>query len=145
MDNLSNHPYTLKRGKFIRWLAMGAAAIGAPAVVFNYSNLLKPDANGPEDELIELCGNEAIHAIGKKWISNNPAETQAPELKKKLLEGSTYAAYDNINTQELINYLQAKSKDEFARMNTTITEGWVLTPTDCRVAALHYLNRPQSV
>ena len=144
MDNLNPHPYSLQRRKFIRWLAMGAAAIGAPALVFNYSNLLKPDATGPEDELIELCGDKALFSIGKRWTENNPAENNLASIKASLLKGSTIANYDNCNTQQLINFVHAKSKAEFARMETMITDGWVLTQTDCRIAALHFLNHSQN-
>ncbi len=144
MGNLTDHPYTLKRRKFIRWLAMGAAAIGAPALVFNYSNLLKTDAAGPEDELIELCGNKALLTIGKQWIEKHPAEKNAAALKAKLLEGSRLPRYDTASPRQLISFIRSKSQSEFARFDTVITDGWVLTETDCRVAALYFLNHPQT-
>lgn len=143
MNTPTHHPNTLKRGKFIQWLALGAAAIGTPALIFNYSNLLKPDASVPEDELLELVGGPTVNAIGQSWLKKFPQENDANALKKALTTGSKIPSFDNAGIQELVNHLKSASRTDFRNFNTAIIEGWVLAKSDCRVCALYYLKQLQ--
>lgn len=141
-DTLQNP--TLNRRKFIRWAVAGTVVVGVPALVLKQCGFFSHRHLHPEDVLVDLCGVETVCVIGQKWINDHPQEATAQQLKQKLLQGSALKDYDEASQRTRSKHLQARIKADFAGSSTLIAEGWVLTPTECRVAALYYLNQAQS-
>lgn len=143
MDDENVQDPTLNRRKFIRWAVAGTIVVGVPAFVLKQCDLFSHQHLRPEDVLVDLCGEETVHIIGKKWINDHPREATASQLKQKLLQGSRLNDYDRASQSDRNKHLQSRIKADFAQSNTLIAEGWVLTPTECRVAALYYLTQAQ--
>lgn len=143
MDDENVQDPTLNRRKFIRWAVAGTIVVGVPAFVLKQCDLFSHQHLRPEDVLVDLCGEETVHIIGKKWINDHPREATASQLKQKLLQGSRLNDYDRASQNDRNKHLQSRIKADFAQSNTLIAEGWVLTPTECRVAALYYLTQAQ--
>lgn len=143
MDDDTLRNPTLNRRKFIRWAVAGTIVVGVPAFVLKQCDLFSHQHLRPEDVLVDLCGEETVHIIGKKWINDHPREATASQLKQKLLQGSRLNDYDRASQSDRNKHLQSRIKADFAQSNTLIAEGWVLTPTECRVAALYYLTQAQ--
>lgn len=140
-DTLQNP--TLNRRKFIRWAVAWTIVVGIPALVLRQCDLFSHQHLNPEDVLVDLCGEETVYAIGKKWINDHPQEVTVRQIKQKLLQGSGLKDYDQASQAMRSKHVHSKIKADFAQSGTLIAEGWVLTPTECRVAALHYLNQVQ--
>ncbi|MBP7556365.1 MAG: hypothetical protein KA821_08880 [Chitinophagaceae bacterium] len=140
-DTLQNP--TLNRRKFIRRAIAGTILVGVPALVLKECDLFSHKHLRPEDVLLDLCGVDAVHIIGKNWINNHPQEATASQLKQKLLQGSRLKDYDQASQNARSKHLQSSIRADFAQSNTLMAEGWILTPTECRVAALYYLNKAQ--
>lgn len=141
-DDTLQHP-TLNRRKFIRWTIAGTILVGVPALVLKECDLFSHQHLRPEDVLVDLCGVDTVHIIGKNWINNHPQEATVSQLKQKLLQGSRLKDYDQASQSARSKHLQSSIKTDFAQSNTLIAEGWILTPTECRVAALYYLTKVQ--
>ncbi len=143
MDDDTIQNPTLSRRKFIRWAVAGAVVVGVPVLVLKQCGFFSHQHLHPEDVLVDLCGNDTVCAIGKKWINDHPQEATAQQLKQKLLQGSGLKNYDQASQSDRSKHLQKRISADFAQFNTLIAESWVLTPTECRVAALYFLNQAQ--
>lgn len=133
----------LNRRKFIRWAVAGTIVVGVPVFILKQCDLFSHQHLRPEDVLVDLCGVETVHIIGKKWIDDHPQEATVSQLKQKLLQGSRLNDYDQASQSDRSKHLQSRIKADFAQSRTLIAEGWILTLTECRVAALYYLTQAQ--
>ncbi len=125
----------MKRRKFVLLAAAGATAAGVPAWYF-LSGEPEVDAALPKPTALEqIWDTETISAIGKRYCEQFPAESRVRRLVHLLEEDAAARAAGQpaFSSQQI--------QQEFVQGNTVMVDGWVLSRTEARQCALHYLTQ----
>lgn len=124
---MSRQP-TIGRRTFMGLALGGAAAVGAGVVwrsVGEDDNPLRPGDNGPPSP------DDATAAVGERYLAVAPAGTTAVSLRAAVGPG-VEAAWRSGDVEAVA----AAVRDDFVRRDTVELDGWVLSVTECRLAAL---------
>ena len=104
-----------------RFLQLSALAVAAAAVD---SGCARTEDRGALDhpQLVEILGPERVRELGTHYRAAHPAENTAAALR------------DAISKKSASRY-----RDDFAAGRTVLVDGWVLSETEARQAALFSL------
>ncbi len=124
----------------MRQMIATALAIATPGIILTSCTSSDKAIISPEGQLLEILGPDIVKSIGKNWITQHANESNAEAIKKILLEGALWTSFDKVAIEKLSQYFQEKSQSEFKQFKTVLSDGWIVSETDCRLAALYYLN-----
>ena len=123
---------TLDRRRFLQLSALGIlAAVGDSACA---SSDTRADASADQPQLLAMLGPERVRQLGAHYRASTPAENSAEALRTALSNGRGLR----------IPFVKSGSFDEriredFASGRTVVVDGWVLSLTEARQAALYSL------
>jgi hypothetical protein len=131
----------MERRKFI-----ALTAIGSTATVFtslrcnprqssNYAALEKPE------QLSLICDEQTIREIGMTYRLQRPEENETRKLENLLSADSAgYPLPAVADDQKIRALLSGKVAADFAKSNTVVIKGWILSVTEARQCALFALH-----
>lgn len=110
----------MNRRKFVMLGLSGAAAINLPFVACSSGSQYSPQFLG------SVIPESRIREIGKAYVAQFPSESNVQVLRT-LVPSSLSSINENIEA-------------DFAQGRVVVINGWVLSLTESRQAALYYLN-----
>jgi hypothetical protein len=118
----------LDRRRFLQLSALGLFATVAETGC-------SPRRDRPLDQplLIATLGAERVRALGSRYRSQTPAENSVDALRAAIEKGR--------GSRTLGRSLDDTIEDDFANGRVAIVDGWVLSLTEARQAALFSLSR----
>ena len=124
---------TLDRRQFLQLSALGIVATIADSACAGSSD--RPDTAVDRPQLLAMLGPERVRELGAHYRASTPSENSADALRAALSSGHGL-------TIQLIKSgsLDDQIRDDFAAERTVIVDGWVLSVTEARQAALFSLS-----
>jgi hypothetical protein len=123
---------TLDRRRFFQLSALGIVAVVAESACAAPSD--RPAAFD-RPQLLEMLGPERVRQIGAHYRSSMPSESRADTLRAALSGGHRSLRIPFIKSGSLDDQI----RDDFADGRTVVVDGWVLSVTEARQAALFSL------
>lgn len=121
---------TLDRRRFLQVSVLGiVAAVGDSACA---SSDVRADASADQPQLLAMLGPERVRQLGAHYRASTPTENSADSLRASLSNGRSLP----------IPFIKGGSfdeqiRDDFAKGRTVVVDGWVLSLTEARQAALY--------
>ena len=110
------------------FLQLGALAIAAAVVDSGCSHSDDPDALD-QLQLVAMLGPERVRELGAHYRAAHPTENTAEALRAAISNGLA----------SRLSPLASRSRDDFDAGRTVLVDGWVLSVTEARQAALFSL------
>jgi hypothetical protein len=121
----------MKRRNFVLLTSAGVAAVSIPAFNYFFFNIPDYDKKLSTPQLLSLIWDEkSILDIGAKY-----REQFAEENSERALARALFA--DPVN--QSLGKLEQMTQADFAEGRMVIIDGWVISKTEARQCALHYL------
>jgi hypothetical protein len=123
---------TLDRRRFLQLSALGVVVTIADSACAASSD--RPDAGADRPQLLAMLGTERVRELGVHYRASRPSENSAGALRAALSSGHG----------PRIPFIKSRSfadqiRDDFASGRTVVVDGWVLSLTEARQAALFSL------
>jgi hypothetical protein len=123
---------TLDRRRFLQLSALGIAGTVAESACGASDD--RTDAAVDRPQLLAMLGPERVRQLGADYRASKPRETSADSLRAALSNGHGLR----------IPFIKSGSlddriRDDFATGRTVVVDGWVLSLTEARQAALFSL------
>ena len=116
----------LDRRRFLQVTALGViAALAEPACADRNDAIDRP-------ELLDLLGPERVRALGNHYRAATPTENSSEALRAAISERPA-------SRFQLTSSRSTQIRDDFAMGRTVLVDGWVLSVTEARQAALFSL------
>ena len=127
----------MKRRQFIQIAAMGVAAAALPTAASSKAG--PPTFHAlASPRLLELLGSsDAVRGIGLAYRERYPSERSVDALARRILPGSLFSSHRS--RTEIRRRLDEQIRDDFDRGRTVRLNGWMLSRTEGREAALYSL------
>ena len=123
---------TLDRRRFLQLSALGIVAAVADSACSASSD--RPDAAVDRPQLLAMLGPERVRQLGAHYRASTPSENTVDALSAALSSGL------GLQIPFLKNgSLDGQIRDDFAAGRTVVVDGWVLSVTEARQAALFSL------
>jgi hypothetical protein len=116
----------LNRRRFLQVAAVGVIAGIASA---RYRRLTSHDGPVDRPELLLMLGPDRVRELGTHYRSVTPAENNADALREALADGQARPFFGRKPIADMV-------RDDFADGRTVVVDGWVLSVTEARQAAL---------
>ena len=126
----------MKRRNFLRLSAYAGLALGIPFLPGckgNPANMAIIEA----PFLSHIFDRKTMLETGKAYISQFPNESDKKKLEDQLLTNSPISA--STPAEEVHDYFEKKSLDDFNHNKTLVVDGWVLSQTEAKQCALFEL------
>jgi len=123
---------TLDRRRFLQLSALGIFATLADSACAVSSDRAESAIDRPK--LLAMLGPERVREIGAHYRASTPSENSADALRAALSTG-----HDPQNPTIKNGPLDGQIRDDFAAGRTVMIDGWVLSVTEARQAALFSL------
>ena len=123
---------TLDRRQFLQLSALGIVAAVADSACSASSD--RPDAAVDRPQLLAMLGPERVRELGAHYRASTPSENSVDALRAAL---STGRGPQNPTIKN--GSLDGQIRDDFAAGRTVMIDGWVLSVTEARQAALFSL------
>jgi hypothetical protein len=117
---------SVDRRGFLQLAALGAAAV-AHSACGGESDLTGGSLDGPE--LLAMLGAERVRQIGTQYRSATPGENDVSVLRALVSDSQKKSWFRSESIDERI-------RGDFAANRTVLVDGWVLSVTEARQAAL---------
>ncbi len=123
---------TLDRRRFLQLSALGIVATVADSACAASSD--RPGAAADRPQLLAMLGSERVRQLGEHYRAATPNENSADALRAALSRGHGLRI-------PLIKSasIDDRIRDDFAAGRTVVVDGWVLSVTEARQAALFSL------
>jgi hypothetical protein len=122
----------LDRRRFLQLSALGiVAAVADSACAPTDAHV---DASADHPQLLAMLGADRVRQLGAHYRASTPAENSAQSLRAALSNGQGLRI-PFIKTGSFENQV----RDDFAAGRTVVVDGWVLSVTEARQAALFSL------
>ncbi|HEY1951643.1 MAG TPA: hypothetical protein VGG76_02465 [Gemmatimonadaceae bacterium] len=117
----------IDRRRFLQLSALGVAVVVADSGCAR-------EAGGAADspQLVSMLGAERVRELGKKYLSSAPGENNPEALREAISRGTGVRLLGRGSIDDTI-------RSEFAAGHTVLVDGWVLSVTEARQAALFSL------
>lgn len=127
----------MKRRQFIQIAATGVATAILPTAASSKAG--PPTIHAlASSRLLELLGSsDAVRDIGLAYRERYPSERSIDALARHILTGSPYSSHRS--RTEIRRRLDEQIRDDFDRGRTVRLNGWMLSRTEGRQAALYSL------
>jgi hypothetical protein len=122
----------LDRRRFLQLSALGIVATVADSACVPAD--ARVDAAADRPELLSMLGPERVRQLGAHYRASTPAENSADGLRAALSSGSSLRI-PFIKSGSL----ESQIRDDFAAGRIVVVDGWVLSVTEARQAALFSL------
>lgn len=124
----------MKRRKFIQIAAAGTLAAALPAVTWasDGETALRALAT---PRIRDLLGDKQALSIGEAYCATCRSESTAGELSRVLLSDTGLSL--SSPTNKIRGRLERQVQQDFQRGNTIRVQGWILSRTEARQAALY--------
>ena len=122
---------TLDRRRLLQLSALGIAATLADAAC---SADNRGDTAVDRPQLLAMLGPERVRQLGAHYRAATPSENSADSLRAAISKGHGLRIPLIGNAS-----LDAQIRDDFAEQRTVLVDGWVLSVTEARQAALFSL------
>jgi len=123
---------TLDRRRFLQLSALGiVAAVGDSACAASND---RADAAADRPQLLAMLGAERVRQLGAHYRASTPSENSATALRAALSRAHGLRIPFNKSAS-----LDDQIRDDFAGGRTVVVDGWVLSVTEARQAALFSL------
>jgi hypothetical protein len=123
---------TLDRRRFLQLSALGIVATLADSACAVSSD--RPESAIDRPQLLAMLGPERVRELGAHYRASTPNENSAGALRAALSTGPGSPDKTIKNGP-----LDAQIRDDFAAGRTVMIDGWVLSVTEARQAALFSL------
>ena len=123
---------TLDRRRFLQLSALGIVVTIADSACVASSD--RPDAAVDRPQLLGMLGPERVRQLGARYRASTPSEKSAAALRAALSSGHG-PRIPFINRGSLDDQI----RDDFSTGRTVVVDGWVLSVTEARQAALFSL------
>jgi hypothetical protein len=121
----------MKRRNFVLLVSVGIAAAAIPAAKYFFYAIPDYDKKLSYPHLLsQIMDEKTIMGMGAKYREQFPEESSERVLARTLFGDS-----DNLSQDKL----EAMVRADFSEGRTVVIEGWVLSKTEARQCALHYL------
>jgi hypothetical protein len=121
---------SLNRRRFIKVSALGVVAAVAD------SGCARADSNQIQyPQLVTILGPERVRQLGAHYRAMTPQERSEAALRTAISNGRSGFRLPFGNS------LEDQIEDDFAKGRTVLVDGWVLSVTEARQAALFALTR----
>lgn len=121
----------MKRRNFVLLASTGVVAVSIPAVNYFFYDIPDYDRKLSIPQLLSLIWDEKnILASGAKYIKKFPEESSERALARALFSNSVNRSNDK---------LEEITQADFSEGRLVVIDGWVLSKTEARQCALHYL------
>ncbi|HKR08410.1 MAG TPA: hypothetical protein VJS39_04405 [Gemmatimonadaceae bacterium] len=119
---------TLDRRRFLQLTALGVigSVTETACARDNGSTLAHP-------ELVEMLGADRVRELGERYRAATPGENSAEKLRDAISRGGGFHVV-RTSIGDQIN-------DDFKNGRTVVVDGWILSVTEARQAALFSLTR----
>jgi len=124
---------TLDRRRFLQLSALGIVATLADSACAVSSD--RPESAIDRPQLLVMLGPERVRQLGAHYRASTPNENSADALRAALSTGHG-SQTPTIKNGSLDNQI----RDDFEAGRTVIVDGWVLSVTEARQAALFSLS-----
>lgn len=119
---------TLDRRRFIQLTALGViGSVAETACARDNTSTLA------HLQLVEVLGEDRVRQIGERYRATTPAEDNPEKLRDAISRGGGFHLY-RTTIDDQIN-------DDFKNGRTVLVDGWILSVTEARQAALFSLTR----
>ena len=125
---------TLDRRRFLQLSALGIVAAVADSACVASSDRADADAVD-RPQLLAMLGPERVRQLGAHYRASTPSENSADALRAALSSG-----HGSQSSSIKSGSLDDQIRDDFAAERTVIVDGWVLSVTEARQAALFSLS-----
>jgi hypothetical protein len=122
----------LDRRRFLQLSALGIVATVADSACVPADARVDVSADRPE--LLAMLGPERVRQLGSHYRASTPAESSAEALRAALPSGNGLRI-PFIKSGSL----ESQIRDDFASGRIVVVDGWVLSLTEARQAALFSL------
>ena len=113
-----------------RFLQLSALGIAGAASAFGCSK----DAAVDRPQLLSMLGDDRVRQLGAKYRASTPAESSADALRAAIAGApSTHSAFFRSSS------IDDAVHEDFVTGRTVLVDGWVLSVTEARQAALFSL------
>lgn len=123
---------TLDRRRFLQLSALGVIATVAESACTASGD--RDDATVDHPQLLDILGPERVRQLGARYRADTPSENTAPALRAAISNGRgpriPFARNASIDDQ---------IRDDFESGRIAVVDGWLLSVTEARQAALFSL------
>src|SRR5438105_1427890 len=123
----------LDRRRFLQLSALGAIAAVADSACARSSD--RADAALDRPQLLAMLGPERVRQLGEHYRAATPTEINADALRAAISNGQ------GPRIPLLHKSIDHQIRDDFEAGRTVLVDGWVLSVTEARQAALYSLSR----
>src|SRR5438105_4413773 len=124
---------TLDRRRFLQLTALGIIAGAADSACARSSD--RADAALDRPQLLAMLGPERVRQLGDHYRAATPREKSADALRAAISNGR------GPRIPLLRKSIDDQIRDDFAAGRTVLVDGWILSVTEARQAALNSLSR----
>ena len=124
---------TLDRRRFLQLSALGVIAAVADSACARSSD--RADAAADRPQLLAMLGPERVRQLGEHYRAANPSENRADALRAAISSGR------GPRIPLLRKSIDDQIRDDFEAGRTVLVDGWILSVTEARQAALFSLTR----
>ena len=119
---------TLDRRRFIQLTALGVigSVTETGCARDNGSAVAHP-------QLVEMLGADRVRQLGERYRSATPAEDSVEKLRDAISRGGGFQVFRSSIDDQI--------SDDFRNGRTVVVDGWILSVTEARQAALFSLTR----
>ena len=123
---------SLDRRRFIQLTTLGVVAAVTDSACSASNERAVAEADRPQ--LVAMLGAERVRQLGAHYIASTPGENSADALRAAISSGHGVRI-------PFVNHgsLDGQIRDDFAAGRTVTLDGWVLSVTEARQAALFSL------
>ena len=119
---------TLDRRRFLQLTALGV--IGS---VTETACAREKGSAFAHPQLIEMLGADRVRQLGERYRSATPAENSVEKLRDAISRGGQFHIFRSSIDDQI--------SDDFKNAHTVVVDGWILSVTEARQAALFSLTR----
>ena len=124
----------MRRRDFIR--LSGTACVGTLVAAPGCTRVPEPSPVLAEPRTLGTFADDAtIREIGEAYLATAPEERRRRRLVRALLEDQG-RLMDQADAEALTRFLEARIRADFEAGRTVLVDGWVLSVTEARQAAL---------
>ena len=124
----------MRRRDFIR--LSGTACVATLVAAPGCARVPEPSAALVEPSTLGTFADEdTIREIGEAYLAAVPEERRQRRLVRALLEDEGALA-DQVDSEALTRFLRTRIRSDFEAGRTVLVDGWVLSVTEARQAAL---------
>jgi len=124
---------TLDRRRFLQLSALGVVAAVADSACARSSD--HADAALDRPQLLAMLGQERVRQLGDHYRAATPRENSADALRAAISNGQ------GPRIPLLRKSIDDQVRDDFEAGRTVLVDGWILSVTEARQAALFSLTR----